>query len=944
MALDKETISSVLSSVPLFKNIQQNTERLDQVSRIVSRNVNRVENVLNNIDNRTFNRNDDEISSALKSGLDRVTRVIEDKDQQNQSTFSRITQGVSFVRDTLDQVNEEVWAVKKIAYRNQNTLGIIQSTVENLNSNLRRREYQDIENKREMDFQINTLQQENIRQRNELDQHKQAIADLVSALQTTASQGTDQTTGSMIGSFLVYQLSKFLLRNPWVIGAGAALLGVGALATLVDPSRIPEDQRADNIRKKERENLQNDIGIDPTTGGSSPSPHPGRAGTPEHRAALERQRRGREAAARREVAPGIIKETTGGFGPGGAGGIAGSDVATKIDKAARQRMEEKWPGSSGTTVSGNIPNEAKALLDTISGPGLEGANYNTIVGGGKFDDFSKHPNKVGIVTRNGPSTAAGRYQIVGSTWRNLQKQYPGEFEDFTPATQDKAAWYLARDRYKRETKRDLAEDLKSKDPKVIQRIGKVLSGEWTSLPGGIEQGSAAGQFVDRFMQNRDSAQQLAESGKGDLKEDATVEQTRREAAGDVVFPVTGDLAEGRTSEFGYARGRLHAGVDIYAKDPETGQLRVGKKAEVFAAASGKIVASRKSKGYGWIVDVEDENGVVHRYAHVSKPYGPDGKELKTGDVVEKGQKITHITGAGTDFGRYADKYFDGDVEAAAASLDKKGWGGMNKPHLHYETRNQRNAFGKTGAMDPKNILGPLATKANKDKLMLAGYSPEEIDNMSEDQKMSLLKGDYIKQEDVQTVSAEHGVEALQKANHPLAPKQKQPQQYTVSKDLYDAAQRAPGFFNATEKLNKGLSENISELGGKYDPSTRTITGLNAKQIEAVNAGIAKQIQNLPVPSSMIPDNLKNRTSFTTPVPMVRDISNQQSQVRNSHESTPNLDQYYRGVHIPGENRTKLKRYSETAKKGNESNAKITPNDEAHQEVAFYYNEYGVPVI
>jgi muramidase (phage lysozyme) len=37
----------------------------------------------------------------------------------------------------------------------------------------------------------------------------------------------------------------------------------------------------------------------------------------------------------------------------------------------------------------------------------EGADYNTIVGGGQFSDFSKHPATVGLTTKEGPSTAAG---------------------------------------------------------------------------------------------------------------------------------------------------------------------------------------------------------------------------------------------------------------------------------------------------------------------------------------------------------------------------------------------------------------------------------------------------------------------------------------------------------------------------------------------------------
>ncbi len=45
----------------------------------------------------------------------------------------------------------------------------------------------------------------------------------------------------------------------------------------------------------------------------------------------------------------------------------------------------------------------------------EGADYNTLVGGTKINDLSKHPNVVGLTTSAGPSTAFGKYQITGTT-------------------------------------------------------------------------------------------------------------------------------------------------------------------------------------------------------------------------------------------------------------------------------------------------------------------------------------------------------------------------------------------------------------------------------------------------------------------------------------------------------------------------------------------------
>jgi muramidase (phage lysozyme) len=63
----------------------------------------------------------------------------------------------------------------------------------------------------------------------------------------------------------------------------------------------------------------------------------------------------------------------------------------------------------------------KQFLDRIGQS--EGADYNTLVGGSRIDDLSRHPNKVGLRTKAGPSTAFGKYQIVGSTDRSKLAKY-----------------------------------------------------------------------------------------------------------------------------------------------------------------------------------------------------------------------------------------------------------------------------------------------------------------------------------------------------------------------------------------------------------------------------------------------------------------------------------------------------------------------------------------
>ena len=64
--------------------------------------------------------------------------------------------------------------------------------------------------------------------------------------------------------------------------------------------------------------------------------------------------------------------------------------------------------------------------------------YYRIVGGGTFTDDSTHPRvKVHIEKYDLYSTAAGAYQIIWPTWKNLMMRYA--FPDFSPECQDEAA-------------------------------------------------------------------------------------------------------------------------------------------------------------------------------------------------------------------------------------------------------------------------------------------------------------------------------------------------------------------------------------------------------------------------------------------------------------------------------------------------------------------------
>lgn len=159
--------------------------------------------------------------------------------------------------------------------------------------------------------------------------------------------------------------------------------------------------------------------------------------------------------------------------------------------------ESRSPDDRGN----GLPLEARAFLDTLAGP-ESGGDYNVIYRGDQFNSYDAHP-KVWVKIPNGPqkgkySSAAGKYQFIKPTWDKASGL--AGVEDFSPASQDRAAWALAQETYRTSTGRDLLADLKSGDQEIMSGIPRALSSEWDSLPGGGQPGTTASQFVQTFNQ------------------------------------------------------------------------------------------------------------------------------------------------------------------------------------------------------------------------------------------------------------------------------------------------------------------------------------------------------------------------------------------------------------------------------------------------------------
>ncbi len=103
-----------------------------------------------------------------------------------------------------------------------------------------------------------------------------------------------------------------------------------------------------------------------------------------------------------------------------------------------------------------------------------------------------------------------------------------------------------------------------------------------------------------------------------------------------------------SSNYGYridpitGRSTFHTGVDLIAV-PGT---------PVLAAAGGVVSNNSHNPEYGNVIDVDHDNGLTSRYAHLSKSL------VKVGDVVMKGQVIANVGSTGRSTG----------------------------PHLHFEVR------------------------------------------------------------------------------------------------------------------------------------------------------------------------------------------------------------------------------------------------------------------
>jgi len=153
----------------------------------------------------------------------------------------------------------------------------------------------------------------------------------------------------------------------------------------------------------------------------------------------------------------------------------------------------------------------KGFLDKIGTS--EGADYNTLVGGKKINDLSRHPNVVGLTTSAGPSTAFGKYQITGTTNRTKLAKY--SHLDYSPENQDVRAVELLR-------RTGALDALLSDDQAAaIRKAGA----EWASLPGSTLPGRK--NYAAFKAQDQDPLTELTKPPKVQPQTDPLTELTQQ---------------------------------------------------------------------------------------------------------------------------------------------------------------------------------------------------------------------------------------------------------------------------------------------------------------------------------------------------------------------------------------------------------------------------------
>jgi lysophospholipase L1-like esterase/muramidase (phage lysozyme) len=141
---------------------------------------------------------------------------------------------------------------------------------------------------------------------------------------------------------------------------------------------------------------------------------------------------------------------------------------------------------SNTAATRDLTVHQRALLDALAGPESTG-RYDELFAGKKLRSYAWHPG-INPLTKKSDS---GRYMFLRTTWNQVANELDQmadklnnpelRLRDFTPESQDRAAWHLASKAYRLNTHgHDLERDLEAGRfrPEALQGTWVSIRGDW----------------------------------------------------------------------------------------------------------------------------------------------------------------------------------------------------------------------------------------------------------------------------------------------------------------------------------------------------------------------------------------------------------------------------------------------------------------------------------
>lgn len=150
-------------------------------------------------------------------------------------------------------------------------------------------------------------------------------------------------------------------------------------------------------------------------------------------------------------------------------------------KSKLKEVRTKQLASPTAIANRNLPPQAAGILSAIAkreSSGRYDIRYDGTADGGKISSFVDHPRTFAATAGGQKSSAAGKYMFIGSTW-DAAAAATG-VKDFSPESQDAAAWYWAQKTYADVSghRRSLTQAIEDRDWASIR---KALGTQWEGV-------------------------------------------------------------------------------------------------------------------------------------------------------------------------------------------------------------------------------------------------------------------------------------------------------------------------------------------------------------------------------------------------------------------------------------------------------------------------------